>query len=181
MFEAQTCPAIIIPTGTFSPAPPSILQSNSYIRTTESTSLPSTLTIADPLKIIKLDAHPSDGYVLLNPGFSSTPTSGAFIAQALDGCGTNIPARMDDDSLTSSDDLKIEIFPNPSKDLFYISFESSNDGYFEVYSLLGIKILQQKFSNNSMSEINLENLPSEVYLVKINSKNKIYLKKIVKK
>lgn len=180
MFEAQTCPAIIIPTGTFSPVAPSILQSNSYIRTTQSTSLPSSLTTADPLKIIKLDAHPSNGYVLLNPGFSATPITGAFIAQAYDGCGPNTPARMAEDSLSSTDDLKIEIFPNPSDAIFNVKIGNLNDGTLEVFSVLGVKIYESNFFNNSTSEIDLSRYPSQMYFIKITSGENVFYKTILK-
>ena len=48
----------------------------------------------DPLADVKFDAHPDDGFVELEDGFETIPTSGEFMAQALDGCGSFVPGAL---------------------------------------------------------------------------------------
>lgn len=49
----------------------------------------------NPTGVVKLDADPVNGYVLLNPGLVAAPQNdnAVFIAQALDGCASAIPQR----------------------------------------------------------------------------------------
>ena len=76
------------------------------------------------------------------------------------------------------------IYPNPSKGLFNIQFNSNsnNDINLNVYDMRGRNVHQDIFSNNGLinETINLENLQSGVYLVEVQDGLKKVTKKIVK-
>jgi trimeric autotransporter adhesin len=82
-----SCASNITISGSYSTA---LTESQTWIKSTGQTTISNTGSV-------KLDADPTNGYVLLMPAnsgdfFLSAPTgSGVFIAQALDGCGNLIP------------------------------------------------------------------------------------------
>lgn len=173
--NAQCVSNYTLPTGKITSL---LTQSSTYIKTSNSTSQTTTLDTS----VIKLDADPYNGYIELNPGFSSFPTTGAFIAQALDGCGTQSPSKNTQNNNYKIDiEDKLSIYPNPSNGIFYLKNNNDSDGTFEIYNILGQKIVTQKFIKYSVSEINLEIQASEMFFVKIVIDNNIILKKILKK
>lgn len=169
--EAQCLSDITLPTGTFSTA---LTESSTWIKTSP---INTTATIMSSTVVIKLDA--SD-YIELKPGFLANPTTGAFMAQTIDGCGPQIAAKTPTNDFPAKTDGEIIIYPNPSKDLFYIKTDNLTDGIVEVYNTLGVKILEQKFQKQTITEINLKNQPTQMFLVKIISKNTMVSKRIIK-
>ncbi|WP_051336186.1 glycoside hydrolase family 9 protein [Aquimarina latercula] len=75
----------------------------------------------------------------------------------------------------------VKIFPNPSSSILNIKFPtdiaSSN---IEIYSLRGKKVLSKKI-NTTSSSIDISNLTTGLYLVKVTTKNQSYTTKIAKK
>ncbi|AXT57712.1 T9SS C-terminal target domain-containing protein [Aquimarina sp. AD1] len=75
----------------------------------------------------------------------------------------------------------VKIFPNPSSSILNIKFStdiaSSN---IEIYSLRGKKVLSKKI-NTTSSSIDISNLTTGLYLVKVTTKNQSYTTKIAKK
>ena len=69
---------------------------------------------------------------------------------------------------------KFKMFPNPAKDLVRIQTEENIDKV-EVYSVIGKKVHQQIKS----TEINIQNLQSGLYLLKIYADSKVVTKKLV--
>lgn len=169
--SAQCSPDITLSTGTFSTP---LTESSTWIRTSL---VNTTTTTMSSTVVIKLDAHNTDGYIELNPGFLSSPTTGAFIAQALNGCTTGEPAKR---FINEAIENNIVIYPNPSKNIFYIKTDNLNGGTIEVYNILGVKILEQKFQKDTIAEIDLHNQPAEMFMVKIISKDLTTIKRIIK-
>jgi hypothetical protein len=78
---------------------------------------------------------------------------------------------------------EISIYPNPigENEFLEINLTENTDVNISIYNLLG-KVVLTKSTNNSKSVIiDLENLNSGIYLLKINVDNKIITKKIVVK
>jgi len=74
----------------------------------------------------------------------------------------------------------VNIYPNPSKDVFYIHFNSNNvSGKITIFNYLGNTILNKKLTKNDF-EIDLSDYPAGIYLVKFVSNNIIYNHKIIK-
>ena len=76
------------------------------------------------------------------------------------------------DSFMTIEDLSFayEIYPNPVKDLLYISFLSSNPVEFVLYDMLGNQVFKEQFT--SSSNINLSSFESGIYFYKLNLKGK---------
>jgi len=97
--------------------------------------------------------------------------------------GINTPQYFCMDNLILSEDFNgtieigmlnaINVFPNPIKDKLYVSrfFE-----YAYLYDINGTKIKEARNNN----QIDLNNLPSGVYILKAKIENKIFTKKIIK-
>lgn len=94
-------------------------------------------------------------------------------------------------SIESSDISKhnIQIYPNPTSDYINISFDNSliysptasNDeqnNYIKIYDVLGIEVLRESINNFSVSyRINIENLSTGMYFIKIGNNIEKFIKK----
>ncbi len=94
-------------------------------------------------------------------------------------------------SIESNDISKhnIQIYPNPTSDYINISFDNSliysptasNDeqnNYIKIYDVLGIEVLRESINNFSVSyRINIENLSTGMYFIKIGNNIEKFLKK----
>ena len=91
--------------------------------------------------------------------------------------------------VTSSEDLEqlasLEVFPNPSQDLFFIrgKLKTNQDVSLEVHNLLGQSIFSKKINQveNFQEEIDLSHFPSGNYFVKIMLENgAVETRKVIK-
>ena len=74
---------------------------------------------------------------------------------------------------------KLNVYPNPTESVVTISYNETIDRV-EVYSLLGQKVIDQKASSDEV-QLDLTNLSSGTYMIKISVGNDNQLVKIVKK
>ena len=76
--------------------------------------------------------------------------------------------------------LDIKITPNPIVENLFINTTMSNLSRIDIYNVLGVKVFSEEINTNNA--INISNLKTGVYFVKINSSNeKLYfMKKIIK-
>lgn len=84
--------------------------------------------------------------------------------------------------INMANEKEIVLFPNPAGNKIYIkynNFENSNI-YVEIYDLLGNLLLSQILNKNTAS-INLQNINNGLYLIKIKTKEGLYVKKFIKK
>ena len=74
------------------------------------------------------------------------------------------------------------ISPNPSTGLFNLSFLEPLKGkaVIEVYNALGQKLFAEIIENKQEEELQLSNLPSGTYILKVSSNGNIFSKKIIK-
>ena len=78
------------------------------------------------------------------------------------------------------EDSGITIFPNPSSGIFFIRFHEDSDlQRIEVFATDGKKIQEDITDFNENIKINLSNLQSGVYYLKVRTKNDIYTKKLI--
>lgn len=117
------------------------------------------------------------------PTWNAKQRIGTTWANILDG-GTNTKAIAFEliENTASSDsfdkDQMVSIYPNPSTGIF--NFESKYNISFEVYDLVGKKIITQKV-NNATTKIDLSNYLTGIYLLKItNNENKTKIIKLLK-
>jgi len=63
------------------------------------------------------------------------------------------------------------LFPNPAEDQLLISATGViSHGVVQLYNMMGEKILEEVFSNESTHEVNVSNIPSGIYLLKLRAK-----------
>lgn len=135
-----------------------------------------------PLAVVKLDANPSNGYVLMNPGFIATPSgNNAFIAQALDGCDISIPSKTTSLEVKDIITKEINIYPNPTTEYLNIS-SNINILNYKICSLDGKEIIISNQLNNTKEQINVSVLAAGFYLINIETgSNEILSYKFIKK
>ena len=81
------------------------------------------------------------------------------------------------------DDLKIkgiDILPNPNNGIFKISLNDVSEGYIQVTDMFGYTIYKSDFKNQTDFEMNLQEKPKGIYIVKVTSGEKIFTSKIIK-
>jgi Secretion system C-terminal sorting domain/Galactose oxidase, central domain len=181
-----------------------LTQSGSWIKSSAQTTALSTASV-------KLDADPSLGYVELKPAvttdyFLAAPstTSGVFVAQALDGCGSGVPSLVvpappiitktlltapptpprhrsilaNLDSLVKNN--SITIFPNPAKNSIIVkSADDMKDAQVQVFDIAGRSQPITAENAGSDKRINWNYLSSGIYILKITSNKKTDIVKIL--
>lgn len=124
--------------------------------------------------------------IRLQPGFTvSGNTTGKFRAY-VDPCNTTSTfakgGEIDEKSNVLDNDKKdiISVFPNPNNGLFKISFNDLSTGSVEILDLFGRTVFKQEFKKENELEINLQEKPAGVYIVKASSNDEVFISKIVK-
>jgi hypothetical protein len=89
--------------------------------------------------------------------------------------------KMRPENLSISDNIfgeHFKLYPNPTSGIFYINGEVNNLTQIEIYSITGQKVMDVK---NNFSEINIDELRSAIYFVKLYSEEGTGSVKIIKK
>ena len=76
-------------------------------------------------------------------------------------------------------DQEIKIWPNPSKDVVTIDFKTSTKRSVKLLNLNG-KVMNAVSSDDFHIEMNVENLPSGVYLIKVQNATNAWTMKMIK-
>lgn len=71
------------------------------------------------------------------------------------------------------------ISPNPSTGLFFLDNKEKEDLAVEIFDTYGKLVFSDRFTNSSRNELDLRYLPSNIYILKTETKNKIEAIKIV--
>jgi hypothetical protein len=75
-------------------------------------------------------------------------------------------------------DENIEVYPNPSINIFYIDLKNFNKAKMVMADFTG-KIVKESLLNASKESINIEGFSSGIYYLKITSETKTFIKKLV--
>jgi tyrosinase len=75
----------------------------------------------------------------------------------------------------------INIFPNPNNGIFKISLNEVSEGTIEISDLYGFNIYKSEFKNQTEFEMNLQDRPKGIYIVKVFSGEQVFTNKIIKK
>lgn len=161
----------------FVPPSNSLTYNYNYVTTANGGSV-STIAIQNDGKILVGGSFPD--YVYGNFGFYF---NGTYVPQAVPRYKI---ARVHNTSMSTgvrdlvNNKINIRVFPNPVTSLLTIETESNNNLLkIECINLMGQSVYINEV-NSSKIDIEMNKLPNGVYFLKINLKNSIYIKKIVK-
>jgi len=101
------------------------------------------------------------------------PVTGDFLFSTFGGgdkiiriSGFEKPSAIGDGPLQNNTGFNLS--PNPTDGRVQVKFaEPAAEGYFEVYTILGEKILQQEFFANSLNEFDLSGQPDGMYIIRV--------------
>jgi hypothetical protein len=127
---------------------------------------------------VRLDANDNtnNGFIELNPGFE-TQASSVFIAQALDGCGSGIPAKPAPTGI--AENLPADIwraYPNPTTGIITVQHPDDVQTLY-VYGIDG-KLYQTVSANtNGETKLDIAGLPPGMYIIRADGKDRLKLTK----
>lgn len=128
-------------------------------------------------------------YVLLKPSFNVS--SGATFRAYIAGCtGTfvsrNAVVRNEESSYSEKDfthvkeDVGITSAPNPNNGVFTLTTKQIKSAQIEISDLFGLTVFKSEIKDQSEIEINIQDQPKGIYIIKVTSGNHIYADKIIK-
>lgn len=82
---------------------------------------------------------------------------------------------------TLSEKNRYKLYPNPSREFLAIErYSAENKGIYEIFNILGVKILEGKIPVGQLSDrIDLKDLKSGTYIVKIMDGDKSFMEKLI--
>ncbi len=85
--------------------------------------------------------------------------------------------------LSYGKELQLTLYPNPAQDYLQIKSKENLNGKIQVYQLDGICVFENEISNKDISEVDVQNLSSGIYLVKVTDDmtGSFYCQKFIKK
>lgn len=111
------------------------------------------------------------GFVLRQDGATSTPT---IKVDELKISTSALEYNLSASSFSQIDGLKL--YPNPAKNNLYIETTLNSNIHVSIVNMLGKEVIKTKVNNNT---VNISNLTSGVYIVKITEENKTSTKKLI--
>lgn len=129
--------------------------------------------------------------VVLKNGFISK--NGSTFRGYIEGCTNLFQGRKSSDQFENnriiknyvksnfeSNYNKLTILPNPSNGIFKISLNEVSEGTIEISDLYGFNIYKSEFKNQTEFEMNLQDRPKGIYIVKVFSGDQVFTNKIIK-
>jgi PKD repeat protein/pimeloyl-ACP methyl ester carboxylesterase len=118
-------------------------------------------------------------------------TDGVYAVKltAVNSCGTSNTTQSVEIMTVSTNDLSIhsdiQVFPNPSKEYLNIIIEGDINGSYDIHLInaVGQLIIERKlnkFANIAKTQLDVVDLPSGAYMVRISSAKESCMKKIIK-
>ncbi len=74
----------------------------------------------------------------------------------------------------------IYVIPNPNNGIFKISLNDVSEGTIQVTDLFGFTIYKSEFKNQTEFEMNMQEKPKGIYIVKVTSGEQVFTSKIIK-
>jgi len=113
--------------------------------------------------------------------------SDKFFFTVIDGRGGSIKITpfevVSDPNINEVEDILndyIHIFPNPAEDLFNVSIDKEGDYKMEIMNIEGQVLISKVIKGENTSRIDLSNLASGTYILKVNNAKYNYIRKFVK-
>ncbi len=135
-----------------------------------------------------IESTPNDGSEQITvPSLSTTTTQARIKIEAIGNVYYTVSKAIKINQVgASSEDFELEnfeMYPNPTSDVTYISFDSEGECSLELFDLTGKKVYQNTIENtrNIKTSIDLSSFASGIYLLQINDGNRKMVRKIIKK
>jgi penicillin V acylase-like amidase (Ntn superfamily) len=77
-------------------------------------------------------------------------------------------------------DNTMNMYPNPTSESVNLQFVKSVSGKVKVFSLTGNLVMETKMKDQKIVVLNVSELESGSYFIRVNSENKIFVKKLIK-
>ncbi len=127
--------------------------------------------------------------VILKPSFNAK--AGSTVRIYTDGCTNTFVARQSQNATVYNNSANtktvfekqvnvIAISPNPSYGIFKISLNEVSEGKIEILDLYGFTVYESDFKNQTDFEMNLQDRPKGIYIVKVFSGEQVFTSKIIK-
>ncbi len=78
--------------------------------------------------------------------------------------------------VTEIDDSRISVYPNPASN--YVNIFSKTAGTMDIYNISGLLVKSNKI-NNSVKRVDISDLSSGIYIIKVNMENQSFTQKLV--
>lgn len=114
------------------------------------------------------------GFVISGSTKNQIPIFGIYVIKT-DSSGNILTGVSEIETATNN----ILLFPNPTTGIFAVAADFLIQGV-ELYDMYGRKVFEQNKIKKEKTEINISNLPDNIYFIKIISQNKIYNHSIIK-
>ncbi len=136
---------------------------------------------------VYLNSNDGSGWVSINNGLTVTPIkslaiNGTIIYAGTDATGVWKTSLSEIVGINNSaiNNMSCNVFPNPGKSTFTIELpQSINECNLTIFDINGHELLKRKI-NDSKTQVELNNLSSGVYFVKLINGNSVVVKKIIK-
>jgi hypothetical protein len=125
---------------------------------------------------VRLDANDNtnNGFIELNPGFE-TQVSAVFIAQALDGCGSGIPAKPAPTGIAEKLPADIwRAYPNPTTGVITVQHPADVQAL-NVYGIDGKLYQTVNANSNGETKLDMTELTPGIYIIHANGKDRLKL------
>jgi subtilisin family serine protease len=129
--------------------------------------------------------------VLLTPGFDAL--NGSVFRAYIEGCTGTFVSRNSDNTIAyvdetriqdASDDIavqKMHIAPNPNNGAFSVYFDEEESGTLQILDFKGDLIKTLEFENSTKLSVDIQRNLQGMYFVKVRTKSKTFVEKIIKK
>lgn len=168
------------------PCPPT-LYLTANITTTDQQQAQNKITATNTIFSGATGIYHAGDEVLLTANFTSV--NGSIFRAYIEGCTDNFVARQITDNETSynyADERNqiineiIKIAPNPNNGIFKINLKDISEGIIYVTDLYSNKIYNYEFKDQNEFEMNMQEKPKGIYIVKVISGNETFTGKIIK-
>ncbi|MBP2618617.1 T9SS type A sorting domain-containing protein [Chryseobacterium jejuense] len=75
----------------------------------------------------------------------------------------------------------IQVSPNPNDGVFIVSLDKVRSGSLHINDINGKVVFEKTFSNEKEIAVDIHSLPSNTYIVKVNSGNEVFTQKMIKR
>jgi hypothetical protein len=107
--------------------------------------------------------------------------AGVYICKIMDKGGCSVLFTVVIKNVTATQDVDnqsiVNIFPNPTNNVFYVEMKNTNTAFLSVYDLNGRIFLQENIKSNQA--ISTDSFPKGMYVLKINTSDRSIFRKLV--